>query len=407
MEAARPDCLDDAPFLAALGALLLEDGDIDQAVLWLERSLLLDADNLGAQADFAIALAARGETAPLHALSSAWAGRDDVPQALRSRLIATLAPADRYALQARRSGDLDARPQWKLQGEVSALLGHETNLNRSARLNELTLTIPGGSIVLPVDTVSRDGAALTSGLSYRVGYFSGRRWSWSTGISAASRNADRHETTNWQQYQWAASVVRHQDDWRAQLELSTVWVRGPLGEPLRQTRGAIGGEFALGTCQVWLGAETELRIQSDSTELDAVYRGGSLGTQCQLKTLDTRLGLSLRSGNDNPSDPTRPGGRQHVQGLVLRWGATPTPRLNLQAAARLTHSTDSDGYSPLLDDGAIRTMRLIQLTLEAAVPMPTQGMDLVLQLQSARQRSNLPLFSYRAHSAYSGLRYRW
>lgn len=407
MEAARQACLEDAYFLSLLGALLLEDGDSEQALLWLERALMLDPGNLGAQADFAIALAVGGEMGPLQALAAAWRNRPDIPAKLQARLATMLAPASRFVLPPIRLGGLTARASWAVQGEATLLVGHETNLDRSPRLNELTLTIPDGSIVLPVEGVTRRGLALLTGLSYKWAYAPNARWLWGSGVSMASRNAESHSSTDWQQYQWVGSLVHQREAWRAQLELSSVWVRGPLGEPFRQFRGGLGADLAIGSCRVRLGVETEARTQSDSSELDADYRGGSLGLQCLPSSAAWNWAMALRSGQDKPNDPDRPGGKQQIDGAGLQWSTSALGPVRLQASLRYTRSRDATGYSALLDSGAIRIMHLRQLTVEAAMPLPRPGLDLLAQWQSALQRSNLPLFSYRAHSAYMGLRYIW
>ena len=87
LDLVRQLCASHGPFLAALGALWLEEGEPNQALLWLERALLLDPGNLGAQADHALALAALGEPAALAELAKAWAGRTDVPAALRDKFV--------------------------------------------------------------------------------------------------------------------------------------------------------------------------------------------------------------------------------------------------------------------------------------------------------------------------------
>ena len=74
-EAVRTACIAHAPFLAMLGALWLEEGEPDQALLWLERSLMLEPEQLGAQADHALALAALGEPAARISLAEGAGGR--------------------------------------------------------------------------------------------------------------------------------------------------------------------------------------------------------------------------------------------------------------------------------------------------------------------------------------------
>ncbi len=113
-------CIDDAAFLALLGAMLLEDGDAEQALVWLERSLLLDPDSLGARVDHALALAALGQPGALKEVADALRTRGDVPPALRARLY----PSEQRSVFAWPSVRLGhaLRPHWGAQGEISLIL---------------------------------------------------------------------------------------------------------------------------------------------------------------------------------------------------------------------------------------------------------------------------------------------
>src|SRR5690606_22160978 len=90
LEAMRERCMDRPAFLAMLGGAWLEDGDPAQALVWLERALLLDPDSLPARADHALALAALGEPAALRELALEWQRRPDMPALLRARIEAGL-----------------------------------------------------------------------------------------------------------------------------------------------------------------------------------------------------------------------------------------------------------------------------------------------------------------------------
>ncbi|HRD83617.1 MAG TPA: hypothetical protein PLF63_00440, partial [Rubrivivax sp.] len=45
LDSTRQACLDQPDFLAALGGLWLEEGDVVQALLWLERALKVDPND--------------------------------------------------------------------------------------------------------------------------------------------------------------------------------------------------------------------------------------------------------------------------------------------------------------------------------------------------------------------------
>jgi hypothetical protein len=173
MEGARDACIAHAGFLSAYGALWLEEGEADQARVWLERSLMLDPDNLGAQADHALALSALGEPTALRELTAAWRRRIDVPDQLRRRLDLAIQPATSIQLPSARLGQQTSRTARAGRGEASLLVGYENNLAVSPRLSELTLTPPEGEVVLPVVSTPRKGAAVKADVSWQTA------WAWS------------------------------------------------------------------------------------------------------------------------------------------------------------------------------------------------------------------------------------
>jgi tetratricopeptide (TPR) repeat protein len=129
LERLLPACIDNPMFLATLGGLLLEQGDAEQALIWLERSLLIDPGNLGAQADHALTLAALGEPKALEQLTRAWQARTDLPPLLRDRLFPKLqagpdpgeAGAQRHARVGPAAGDLDPHRLRKQPGSITAI----------------------------------------------------------------------------------------------------------------------------------------------------------------------------------------------------------------------------------------------------------------------------------------------
>ncbi len=408
MTALRPACLGDALFLAVYGAMLLEDGDAEQAILWLERSLLLEPDNMGAQADFAIALAMAGEVEPVRALAAAWRLRSDLPPALQARLAAAADPSSRYALPAMRLGmPATSRVRSATQGEISVLGGYESNLERSPRLSELTITVPGGPIVLPVEGTPNSGPAMLANLQFQWAYAPSEPWVVRLGASASTRVSSAHPQTDWRHLELAGSAHHARGRWYAQLEGSAGWIGGPLGEPFRQERVALAAGGAAAGCRLRAGAEFERRVHRDSRALDARYRGGIFDLQCGIGQSDWTAAMALRFGDDVPDEPDRPGGRQHNDGVGVQLRGSLGAGVRLEAGLRYSRMRDSSGYSELLEDGAIRHMRLRQFTLQVAVPLPIEGLDMLLQWQAAVQRSNLAPFGYHAEAGYAGLRYLW
>jgi hypothetical protein len=407
MQAVRSGCLDQPRFLAVLGALLLEEGKGAQAAVWLERSLMLDPSNLGAQADLAMAMASSGDLSLLQALLKEWRDRSDVPPALRSRLEALLEGGYKKPFPAIRFGLPAPSASWATQGEISLMAGRETNLDRAPSLTELTLTIPDGPIVLPVDGRPRRGGARVGALSYQVAYVPNESLAVRAGFGALARQSPENTETDWRQNHAQVSAHLQSAPWRATAELGFAWVNGRLGEPYRQKRKAWGIERVIDACQVRFAAEGERRLQEQSRQLNANYKGRSLSFQCQSDLSKRVISLSVRKGVDEPSSTERPGGRQEASGRQLQIASPAWAGSRMQATWRVHKATDSEGYSDLLDNGAIRRTRLTQWVLEATLPLPGPGLQLVIEHQATKQTSNLPLFGFDARSTYLGLLYRW
>lgn len=424
LQAQRSACIEYAPLLALLGGLLLEEGDAAQALVWLERALLLDPDQLGAQADHALALADLGQPEALQALVREWRDRPDVPPALQARLYPEHARSA-FALPPARLGGVERR-RWGWAADLSWVLGTEDNLDRSPRLTELALTIPDGVFVLPLVSQPRSGSAGMASGSVQWAFAPDPAWTWRVGAAATSRSAPRQRDTDWQQAQLAASLARQQDGWRWQLEAGTAWFGGRLSEPYRQQRMAVLAEWVHGDCRSRVALEGEQRQQSQTRSLDALAWGGMLHWQCAValwpgqagegwrKALgrgeDWTVGLFFRSGQDRPEDPVRPGGTQRLGAWGLRLSGRLPSELRVELGLRQSSVRDSQGYSELLQRNAVRRLKLAQWSVDLHWPLPGWGpgqAEAVLQWQQAAQRSNLEIFQYRANSLYGGLRWSW
>lgn len=415
-EAVRTACIAHAPFLATLGALWLEEGEPDQALLWLERSLMLDPEMLGAQADHALALAALGEPAARNTLAEQWLTRSDVPPALRQRLAMSLPSA---AGVPRGAGNGSAGRQvsnnggWVSYREATMISGFETNLDHSPRLNEITLTPPDGPVDLPLNTPlrPRSGGAVLADLSWQLARKTEGGTLLQTGVQGSARHAPGETDTNWHDVQLAASVANDWASWRGQLMTSATWVGGPLNEPYRLLRlGASLERNALGCAHRTL-LETESRVQSETQSADGRTVGVLWSTQCPVRgTGDWVWGIAVRAGLDRPRNQDRPGGAQHLASLGARLQGTAGAGIRFDVNLRASRIQDAEGYSPLLENNATRQIHQSQLTIELAKPLRIEslsGAEALVQLQMVRQSSNLALFRYQGVSTYGGLRWRW
>ncbi|HYE70898.1 MAG TPA: hypothetical protein VD932_05165, partial [Aquabacterium sp.] len=239
LEALRQPCIGHAGFLAALGGLWLEEGEPAQALLWLERSLLLDPVQPGTLADHALALAALGEGAALHALIQEWANRTDIPPALRQRLAAASAAGNGTLRPAPVPAALRPPDGWVSYREASLTGGYETNLNYSPRLAELTITRPGEAparqpLLTPLEP--RRGGAMATDFAWQLARSPAAGTVFQTGVQATARHAPDDQSTDWHSMQLAASASQRWGSWRAQGEGRMTWIGGSLNEPHRLSR---------------------------------------------------------------------------------------------------------------------------------------------------------------------------
>lgn len=426
MEAAAERCNGNAPFLAALGGAWLEIGDAQQALLWLERALLLDPSMEAAQADLALALAALGEPAARDELLRAWQGRTDVPAVLWRRLGQTAPGSDDAAIAAARarqaqaaSGTPVAGNGWLQLREIQLLLGHETNLAQSPRLSELTITPPDGPITLPLAEPlrPRPGTAALVDLLWQGAVSPAPRQTLLVGVQASARHAPADSDTDWHNFRLAFAAGQRSGAWRWQLQGRAQLAGGPLNEDSRQLRWDLAADGPAGPCsQRWV-LERDDRRYGGSPINDANATGLGASLLCAVPGWrGWTLGLSARGARDHPRDDTRPGGLQRLGSVGLRLLADlgRTGRLGgpwyLDAQWRAGRSEDAEGYSVLLESNVRRKTNSQYLQLELTGPWldwPLNRAESVIQVLYTRRRSNLPVFSFEATSVYGGLRFKW
>lgn len=412
LESIRFQCVGDADFLAALGALWLEEGEPNQALIWLERALLLDPGHLGAQADLALGLAAIGQPTALDELVTSWQRRTDIPGALRQRLLAAKGASPSDPLPPVRLGQTsDGR--WVSYLEATVLAGYESNLDHSPRLNELTLTPPGGPVDQPLATplVPRRGMTSSMDLSWQLASSPQAGQIWRVGANVSGRSTPTEHKTDWHHVQAAGSGSRQWGPWRGQVELSATWIGGALNEPYRLLRLSATGERQAMGCTLRLALEGERRTQSVTTSADSQANSILWSSQCPAPGLTGwAWGAAVRAGIDRPLDADRPGGIQRLWSLGGRLSGTLGPASRLDLNLRFSRVADDDGYSVLLEDNARRRLLQSQLSVEWTRGLAQAGWshaDLIVQVQAIRQRSNLALFRFDSASAYAGLRWAW
>ncbi|MEX2335080.1 MAG: tetratricopeptide repeat protein, partial [Pseudohongiella sp.] len=132
-----PRCLQNTEYFALRGAAQLNTGRLGQALESLERALLLNPDNGGAQVDYAQALYLQGQLFSAIDLNRQLLARDDLPAGLQS------------VLQDRQQSWRGMTRQTSLQADV--LVGYDNNLNGGPEPGQITLTLSGEPVLLPLN----------------------------------------------------------------------------------------------------------------------------------------------------------------------------------------------------------------------------------------------------------------
>lgn len=403
LETVRDACNDNPAFLALLGGLWLEQGDAARALLWLERSLMLDPEQRAAQADHALALASLGDFTARDELVSRWRDRGDVPALLWARLMNTV-PRPAVAVST---------SPWIRLRELTILYGHESNLDHSPRLDELTITPPDGTTDLPLAEPlrPRPGSAGLIDASWQTAYNAGGGLRLQGGLQGSARTSPDKSSTDWHSMQLVLNVSKRVADLRLQLQWGVTAFGGELNEPYRLSRWGLSLESNGPGCAQRLALDHEVRRQRTTTLHDSASSGAMLGVQCSLPYAhDWLASVALRGVEDRPRDATRPGGAQRQSGLGLRLTGPMGAGWRGEFSLRVSRSLDDVGFSDLLANNERRWMRLDQLHIELSRPLAPAAArmaDVVLQLHAIRQRSNIMIFEYRSNGAFAGLRWRW
>lgn len=370
---------------------------------------MFEPDSPSVQLDYALLLA----WADQHALALAFLNpllkRTDIPQGLRQQLL---------QWQSKWHGVLQAgEKQGRVQGEDTASqklasqlrlytgLGFDTNVNNGLSTDTIPLTLPNEVLTLRVDPSERsqqggltdwsvlaDWASLTSSDSAR----------WALGLAASGTNPWGQSAFNTQSIQSSLRafplVLK---DWGLHeflarptglgLRFGASWYGQ---QPLVQ---AVGAEFAwrLSEKAPAAGCEpSEFGLALDARRYPAnpafshTLAQLSWGANCPLKSGDLRW-LSYLIHEEPLNE--RPGRQVHRFGLQTglqtfwSWG-------RLLSTLQLEWSRDAKPYSDLLENGARRQTRLVNLGFVASRPLNSK-LQWVARVHYRTQLSNLPLFS--------------
>ncbi len=395
----------------ARGLAAQQAGRLPEASEAFTRVLALDPAFAGAWLDLAVVTFQRGDVAQseefLGILERRFAPLPDAVSlgiaALRERIAAGQVP-----------------PGWRWRHAIQAGTGRDSNANSGLSLQNITLTLPGGAILLPLDAGFKPRAD-----SYALTQFSseGQRRVGQGELEVATslrarRNRAEHafDTTELQagvayaggQPLAGGALPFLAGPWRigAQAQVAR------LGEATALQVLSLHGlhAWSQAACSPQASLQLDWRRFPTARPLDS--RIGWLGAQWNcpspLPGPAQRLKLQVRLGHETARIPDteaqgRPGGNTRHQESTLtqdwQW-AGPWGMHRIEAVAQWAEASDTKGYSPVLDDDARRVLRRSTAALAYLMPLPAPGTEAgrwtaIWSAQAYRQRSNLGIFRMR------------
>lgn len=390
LEAQAAACQERPLYLAYRGAVYNRLGQPGQAQALLERALLLAPGLLGAQLDYAESLAMLGQTEAAQQLLADLLTRQDIPEPMRQRI--------QSAWQAL----IQAGPRAQTRLRLAGAGGYDSNLNTGPRLYTLTLTTREGDIILPLanDARARQGMATLYELNLEHQTFTDQGRPILLHGEIRHRHAPHEADTDYTQYHLGLSLINtktlpHE---RTALQLSG-YSLATYG-PAHFATIAWQGQWPSDGCRPVLEFEAGYHHHPQTPALDGWMGGMGGGLRCE------HTGLILRGLHDH-AQHARAGG--HIQRLEIQLShqGSVGPGV-LQLDALVGRQQDSQGYSPLLKQDAIRILQRYRLRLDYRWPM-REGFEGFVRLEHLKQDANLPLFEWNGTAIYLGLRwgYNW
>ena len=387
-----PQCLESSEFFAVYGATQLNNSELAAALESLERALLLNPDNGAAATDYAQALFDEGQIFTALDMNQRLLARQDLPEGLGE------------ALQSRQQLWETFTRQSSMQLEV--LAGYDDNLNGAPNSAQITLTLSGEPIQLGLNSEFRpqSGSYLSTRAAYRE-----RR------LAPES------------QHNWGAEIRSRNSDY-PQSDLLQLAASYQFLKPSRTNSWQVAtgvNHLQYGGSSLFTGLDASFRYQPGSkrrcnpysqfaaqhqdfhreSRLDGLETKASLGVSCQHFGGAGRqqLGVELSRVNNLAASSDRLGGDRAGWQSTLSWQYS-LPTASLRAQLSQTTVEDGKGYSPLLKDSAVRSIKRSYLSLQYRRPVRLLGSsaNLMINLYHQRQRSNLELFRSKDTSAALG-----
>jgi len=367
-------CGDDAISTGLYGGLLLRAGAVEEAVGWLEKSLLLDPEQRGVRADYALALSSLGDSASGRQIASDLLESGSIPKGLTD-VLSSLVSLD----------------QWTAAAQFSITGGYSDNIDYVAELSSLDLTFgEDGVTTFPLveDSIATRASFLQQGLVlnglYREGHLQVM-----PSISLSERRSAGSDVSDYTSGQLGLALEYGQTSMYVGLGSTD------YGFGLDRDDTRLGVSHLLSTklggagCQPGLQAELWRQRFPSVTTFDADVTRLGLWIDC-----DAGWQGSVYVTRDRAVGSRIGGNRSGLEAQAGRSIRLRSGQLNLRAS--VSSEEDADGYSDFLDRGNPRSLTTVRGSAEWLVPI-TETISLSTSVMTLRQSSNLALFDVKAN----------
>lgn len=376
------DCLESSEYFGLLGGAQLNSGLIAEAAESLERALLLDPGNASAQIDYSQTLYESGQIFSALDLNRQLLAREDLTPTIESIL---LARNESWMAQTRQLGF-----------QLDLLAGYDDNLNGAPTPDQITLTLSGESVILPLNpdfkTISGPYVSVKFGGRYRQ-LAPEHQTNWTTQVHGRfSEDSDSDLLQLDSRY--AFIKPGRQRSWQLDAGVSNLFFGGDALYTAVEGRARYQRRTQA-RCRPYYGLAIQQQLFHDQSNLNALESKASAGVNCPLGDMlnGHSVTAELSALRNKASNSGRLGGDRRGWQASVEWQYPSSIGLFL---AQLNHTSidDRDGYSPLLAGGVKRWLERSYVLFQYRRPVTVFGKNttLMTNLYHQDQRSNIELF---------------
>lgn len=376
------ECLDSSEFFALLGAAQLNNGLIAEASESLERALLLNPDNGGAQIDYAQALYETGQLFSALALNQQLLQRNDLPGNLQRLLVSR---EEAWSAQTR-----------QLDFQLDLLAGYDSNLNGAPTPDQITLTLSGESVILPLNPEfqSISGPYVNFRLGSRFRELApGHQTSWTNQLRGRFSEDSDSDLLQFDS-RYAFIKPGRQRSWQLDAAVSNLFFGGDALYTALEGRARYQ-KRTQSRCKPYYGLAVQHQLFHDQSNFNALESKASAGVNCPVGNITNNQTITAELGllTNKAVNSGRPGGDRAGWQASIEWQYRAAVGLFL---AQLSHTSidDRDGYSPLVAEGANRWLESSYILMQFRKPVSVFGREttFMANLFHQDQRSNIELF---------------